>query len=166
MKLLGIKLPSDLTTLERKLLRIIILGKFCWFCFSGIFGLKIVLDSWISISLFPTQFRNIWKITCIMEDVLPSVPSRVMIHSNFYCFLKKIWWTWGSFMQMNNVKDPTVSSKLKAPPHSRSINLQPKQNYCHGREGNKKFMTDLKRGSWGCFPSEKYKDVSKTNRKK
>ena len=39
-------------------------------------------------------------------------------------------------MQMNSVNDPTVSSKLKPPPLSRSINLQPKQNYCHGREGN------------------------------
>lgn len=74
----------------------------------------------------------------------------VMTHSNFYSLLKKIWWTWGNFMQMNSVNDPTVSSKLKPPPLSRSINLQPKQNYCHGREGNKKFMTDLKRGSWGC----------------
>ena len=50
-------------------------------------------------------------------------------------------------MQMNSVNEPTMSSQLKPPPLSRPINLQPKQNYCHGREENKKLMTDLKRGS-------------------
>lgn len=55
-------------------------------------------------------------------------------------------------MQMNSVNDPTVSSKSSPHLFLGPLIFSQSKNYCHGREGNKKFMTDLKEEAEDVFP--------------